>query len=398
MSQAATPARRSAVKVIALAAVAALALGAFVASAGGRTFEAPRNNGAPTVSDTAGLPLTAVKPGDTIQGNNGSWFCTPPYPGLTTCKYDFQWQRCNSGGGSCVDIAGATNQKYVVTQADAGGRLRVAVIATNRDCNATNTECRFVSVGAFSGQTPVVATPTAPPVVVAKPTATAAPAIAGLASEREVLTVSDGGWTGPAPITTARQWTRCDAAGANCSHISGATAPTYTVTTEDVGHTLRVVVTASNAGGSSTATSSQTAVVTPLAPRPGRNTLTVSDVSLPQRLVIDRLGFSTNPLRSHAAFTARFRIKDTRGFLIGGALVQVVGVPFGLIRSAPEVETEPNGWATLTLEPTARLKLRNGGSLVLFVRARKPGENALAGVSTRRLVRVRLAAPAVPGA
>jgi len=38
------------------------------------------------------------------------------------------------------------------------------------------------------------------------------------------------------------------------------------------------------------------------------------------------------------------------------------------------------------------MPLAKGGALVIFVRARKPGENLLAGVSTRRLVQVRIKA------
>jgi hypothetical protein len=379
------------VGVPALTGAAILAVAVFAGGATARSSAAPRNVAAPTVSDTSGNPLTSVKPGDTIQGNNGSWVCEPPYPGMAGCKYDFQWQRCNAGGGACADIAGATGQRRVVTEDDAGSRLRVAVSATNYDCNQIGSECRFVTMSAASGQSPVVQG-TAPPTI-ARPTSTARPTIDGIAEERETLTASDGGWTGPAPITTARQWERCDANVAGCAAIAGATAPTYDVTSADIGARLRVVVTASNAGGSTTHTSDATAAVRPLTPRPGRTTIGIEDVALPHRLVIDRVGFSPNPLRSRSPVTARFRVSDTRGFRISSALVQVVSVPFGLVRAAGEVETDENGWATFTLLPTQRLVLKNGGSLVLFVRARKTGENPLAGVSTRRLVRLKLAAP-----
>ena len=58
------------------------------------------------------------------------------------------------------------------------------------------------------------------------------------------------------------RWQRCDTAGANCSPISGAESPNYTLLPADVGSTLRVAVTASNAGGpSAPASSAQTAVV-----------------------------------------------------------------------------------------------------------------------------------------
>ena len=48
--------------------------------------------------------------------------------------------------------------------------------------------------------------------------------------------------------------------------------------------------------------------------------------------------------------------------------------------------TGGDGWATLTLSPTAKLPRQS--SIVIFVRARKPGDSLLAGVSTRRLVQV----------
>ena len=41
-----------------------------------------------------------------------------------------------------------------------------------------------------------------------------------------------------------------------CADIAGATASTYTLVAADVGNTLRVVVTGTNGGGSSNATSS----------------------------------------------------------------------------------------------------------------------------------------------
>src|SRR6185437_14488349 len=56
-----------------------------------------------------------------------------------------------------------------------------------------------------------------------------------------------------------------------CASITGATAKTYLLTSADVGSTLRIVVTATNKGGSGTATSAATAVVQP-PPTPPANT------------------------------------------------------------------------------------------------------------------------------
>jgi hypothetical protein len=45
---------------------------------------------------------------------------------------------------------------------------------------------------------------------------------------------------------------------------------------------------------------------------------------------------------------------------------------------------------TFVVRPTKRLKLRGTGSQPFFVRARKPGERMIGGVSTRRLVNLSI--------
>ena len=97
-----------------------------------------------------------------------------------------------------------------------------------------------------------------------------------------------------------------------------------------------------------------------------------------------------SPLRSHDPLIARFHVVDTRGFSIQGALVYILGLPYGWTFKAAETPTDNTGWATIQMRPTRNLPLSHRGALVMFVRARKPGENLLAGVSTRRLVQVSI--------
>jgi hypothetical protein len=76
----------------------------------------------------------------------------------------------------------------------------------------------------------------------------------------QTLTASTGTFSMTPTFTYA--WQRCDAAGAACTDIAGATASSYVVATEDVATTLRVTVTATNRFGTATGQSVQTAVVT----------------------------------------------------------------------------------------------------------------------------------------
>src|SRR5215475_519067 len=71
------------------------------------------------------------------------------------------------------------------------------------------------------------------------------PTISGTAEAGQTLTATRGTWSN-APTSFSFAWTRCDTSGNGCASI-GASGRLYTATTADVGHTLRVTVTARNA-------------------------------------------------------------------------------------------------------------------------------------------------------
>jgi len=73
-------------------------------------------------------------------------------------------------------------------------------------------------------------------------------------------TAAVGAWGGD-QVGFAYQWQRCDAAGAGCVDVAGATGPAYVVAPGDLTSTLRVSVTGGNALGSVKAVSTPTAVV-----------------------------------------------------------------------------------------------------------------------------------------
>ncbi len=101
------------------------------------------------------------------------------------------------------------------------------------------------------------------------PDHTTSPSVSGEAVVGKTLTAAPGTWTGTEPITYAFQWRRCDPAGLNCAHISGASGQTYTITNSDTGARLRILVTASNSAGSVAAHSLPTEIVTGTAPPTG---------------------------------------------------------------------------------------------------------------------------------
>ncbi len=92
------------------------------------------------------------------------------------------------------------------------------------------------------------------------PQNTSPPTIGGTAKQGSTLTANDGTWSNN-PTSFTYQWDRCASDGNGCGDISGATSKTYTPVAGDVGHTLRVIVTAVNADGKTPATSDPSDVV-----------------------------------------------------------------------------------------------------------------------------------------
>ena len=94
----------------------------------------------------------------------------------------------------------------------------------------------------------------------ATPQSNSPPTISGQAREGRMLTAANGKW-GNSPTSFSYQWQQCDASGANCNSIVGATSKTYTAVAGDVDHQLRVAVTATNTDGSGSATSQPSGIV-----------------------------------------------------------------------------------------------------------------------------------------
>ena len=337
--------------------VCAAAVPALVGSAvsQGRPQAAPSNKSLPSISGSA-------RDGSILTASRGSWDGSPT-------GFAYQWLRCDAQAGNCSAVSGATSDHYTIQTADVGSRLKVQVTASNA-----------------SGSGVAVSRPTD----TVKPTGsapknTAAPTISGTAQEGSSLTVAPGSWSGTPAPGFSYQWERCIGTGGGCAAISGATGTSYGLTSTDVAHTILVQVTAKNANGTSVANTSETDLVRPARVAQGGATINVAQVGLPNRLVIDGVKFSPSPARTRGAITARFHVSDTRGFSIQGALVYVLGLPYGWTFNAPETATDSTGWATIRIQPTRAMPLRRG-DLVMFVRARKSGDDLLAGVSTRRLV------------
>jgi hypothetical protein len=200
-----------------------------------RSAALPSNASPPTIAGTAVA-------GETLTASSGSWTGTPPI------SFAFAWERCDAAGAGCAAIPGASGASHAVVADDIGSTLRVRETATNAE-----------------GSDSVQSAPTAVVTAQVAPVNTAEPLISGSAVEGSTLSTSTGTWSGTS-ISYAYQWVRCPAGGglpdgSDCPSIPGATSSSYTLGTADIGHRLRVQVTASNTTGSATATANPSDVV-----------------------------------------------------------------------------------------------------------------------------------------
>jgi len=348
-----------------VAVVTAFAGSGFAEGSAAQANYAPANTAPPTISGTAQI-------GQTLTASIGTWTYQ------STPTYTYAWSRCNEIGANCATISGATGATYVVQTVDGNDTLRVTVTASNAQGSGS----------AVSSQTSLI------PLSTNAPRSSAAPTISGTAQVGQTLSTSTGSWTYQSAPSYAFQWERCDTAGNSCATISGANSTSYNLSSADLNHTMRVIVTARNAQGTASATSAQTAVVsnpgstgaTPIGG--GKTSIPAASVALPDRLIIDGVQFQPTRLTNRSTFLARFHVSDSNGHSVSGALVYALGLPYSWVTSATEVQTGTDGWANVSITPTKKLPIRRGHALVVFVRARVQGQPVLAGSSARRLVQV----------
>jgi PKD repeat protein len=220
--------------------------------------------------------------------------------GSSVAGYAWDW-----GDGSAPATGGPTNSHTFAT----AGVYTVSLIATSAN-------------GAKS-----VASTAKIAVDVQAPTTGGQPAISGTTTNLNTLTAVHAAWTG-SPTDYAYQWRRCAANGTGCSDIPGATGPSHRLLDADVGHTLVVVETASNAVGPGTGvTSAPTAVIAAAAPP--STSLFYAAAASPFTTAPHPTDVAVNPASTLLAVT-NGNDNTVSEFSIGsgGSLTPVAGSPF----------------------------------------------------------------------
>lgn len=87
----------------------------------------------------------------------------------------------------------------------------------------------------------------------AGPAVTAGPTVGGALQQGAQLVATPGTWTGTGVLDYRYQWYRCDALGAHCSSIHGATRATYVQVARDVGGSIGLTVSATDSTGTAAA-------------------------------------------------------------------------------------------------------------------------------------------------
>jgi hypothetical protein len=189
---------------------------------------------APSATVGAAAPENQVAPsftgqlrvGERLIADPGTWSGNPS-------SYTYQWFSCDATD-DCPDIAGATQQTYVIGAAQLRRFIGVEVTATNASGASSQPE----ATEAFG------------PVMKAVPRIVSYPTVGGTPQQGQTLTATTGVWSND-PTSFSLQWYSCDEAVTECGAISGATASTHVLTPADVGRLIGVGIIATNDGGQS---------------------------------------------------------------------------------------------------------------------------------------------------
>ncbi len=186
----------------------------------------------------------------------------------------------------------------------------------------------------------------------AAPANTVRPSVTGDAIVGGTLFAHNGTWTN-SPTSFSYQWLQCDRFGGSCVPVAGATGRSYGIRFADVEGTLRVDVTAKNAGGSTTRRSTPSDVVQPIPVQttPGNKAPTITFLSL------KRLGVHVY---------ARFRVCDD-----AAKAVEVVerDTKAGALAYVRKFSVVPNSCVTATRSWVPAPRFRTKGRYIVTLNA-----------------------------
>ena len=200
------------------------------------------------------LPVNTAKPVvtgstylyGTLSGTLGTW--TAPNG---TNSYARQWQRADYDGsstpGTFSNISGATSSTYKTTIDDNGKWIRLRVTATN----LSGSDTAFSELDYIGKYPPVALTI---PVISGSPSVNSTLTALTTVGTYWKNTTTNTGDTSPDTFSYRWYW-------GDTNETKGSNSSTYLVGNDDIGHTIRVDVTATNTGGSTTSTSNQTSTV-----------------------------------------------------------------------------------------------------------------------------------------
>jgi hypothetical protein len=216
--------------------------------------------------------------------------------------------------GSMTNVVRAVTGEPAVTSAVADEAVATTGASSDRAVRLQGDQSSMCTVGQLvalrpgggSGSVPPPPPPPPPPAPSpgGAPQPVQQPSVTGTATVGQTLTGNGGTWTN-SPTGYSYAWRRCNTSGADCSTVGGATARTYVLSSADVGRAMRFVATATNAAGSTSASSAPTAAVRdggtppPPPPPPPPSSGNGTTITVTSRWVCDRplSQYGTLPIR-----------------------------------------------------------------------------------------------------
>jgi len=301
-----------------------------------------RDSTSPTVTGLTGSLL----PGASVRGTGEADFvASDPGPGIYSAQLIIDGASqpqvlLDSNGGWCENLGQTTDGTRSFAHPDPCEQTLSGAVSLDSTALADGEHSIRLTVDDASGNTTtafngMLTTHNAPDAA-SQPTLTPS---TGLTVGSQ-LSASAGSWSAPAgtgPITYGFQWQDCNTSGGECESIGAAQSSSYTTTAADAGHTVRVVITASDSDGLSSAASAVSRLIAP----PGSSSLAAlagshgqangSGASETASLHIDQRAMMTRSYRS-SSLTLSGSLTGPQGQPIGSAALDLLESSAGTTR------------------------------------------------------------------